>query len=81
MALIEAERKKKGEFVNRFAAFAEFCRESINPDLKDEAVEEMLVQHLLTERIFRRIGQVVTVSRETVRLVRELASLLLIPPQ
>jgi len=41
----------------------------------------MLVQHLLTERIFRRIGQVVTVSRETVRLVRELASLLLIPPQ
>lgn len=55
MALIEAERKKKGEFVQRFAAFADLCRESINPDLKDESVEEMLVQHLLTERIFRRI--------------------------
>jgi len=55
MKLIEDERKKKGAFVERFAAFAELCRESINPDLKDEAVEEMLVQHLLTERIFRRI--------------------------
>ncbi len=55
MKLIEDERKKKGAFVERFAAFADLCRESINPDLKDEAVEEMLVQHLLTERIFRRI--------------------------
>lgn len=55
LKLIEDERKKKGEFVQRFAAFADLCRESINPDLKDEAVEEMLVQHLLTERIFRRI--------------------------
>jgi len=55
MKLIEDERKKKGAFVDRFAAFADLCRESINPDLKDEAVEEMLVQHLLTERIFRQI--------------------------
>jgi predicted helicase len=55
LKLIEEERKRKGEFVQRFAAFADLCRDSINPDLKDEAVEEMLVQHLLTERIFRRI--------------------------
>jgi len=55
MALIEGERKSNPAFVERFTAFAELCRESINPDLKDEAVEEMLVQHLLTERIFRRI--------------------------
>ena len=33
----------------------DLCRESINPELTDEAVEEMLIQHLLTERIFRRI--------------------------
>ena len=31
------------------------CRQSINPNLSDEAVETMLIQHLLTERIFRRI--------------------------
>ena len=50
MTLIEGERKSNPAFVERFTAFAELCRESINPDLKDEAVEEMLVQHLLTER-------------------------------
>ena len=33
----------------RFTAFATVCRESINPDLDDDAVEKMLVQHLLTE--------------------------------
>ena len=55
MKLIESEKKTNRAFVERFSAFAELCRESINPDLKDEAVEEMLVQHLLTERIFRRI--------------------------
>jgi hypothetical protein len=55
LKLIEDERKRKGAFVERFAAFADLCRESINPDLKDEAVEEMLVQHLLTARIFSRV--------------------------
>jgi predicted helicase len=55
MKLIEGERKSNPTFVERFTAFSELCRESINPDLKDEAVEEMLVQHLLTERIFRKI--------------------------
>jgi predicted helicase len=55
MELIESEKKTNRTFVSAFGAFADLCRESINPDLKDEAVEEMLVQHLLTERIFRRI--------------------------
>jgi predicted helicase len=55
MTLIAGERRSNPVFVERFTAFATLCRESINPDLKDEAVEEMLVQHLLTERIFRRI--------------------------
>ena len=31
------------------------CREAINPNLSMQAVEEMLIQHLLTERIFRRV--------------------------
>jgi predicted helicase len=64
--LIEGERKGNQTFVERFTAFAELCRESINPDLKDEAVEEMLVQHLLTERIFRRIFQSSEFTRRNV---------------
>jgi predicted helicase len=55
LKLINDERRTNRAFVERFAAFAQLCRESINPDLRNEAVEEMLVQHLLTERIFRRI--------------------------
>lgn len=66
MKLIEAERKSNKAFVERFTAFAEVCRESINPDLKDEAVEKMLVQHLLTERIFRRIFDNLDFSRRNV---------------
>ncbi len=42
-------------FRERFAAFAELCRQSINPDLSDDAIRKMLVQHLLTERIFRKV--------------------------
>jgi len=55
LKLITDEKKTNRRFQESFEAFAELCRQSINPDLKDEAVEEMLVQHLLTERIFRKI--------------------------
>jgi predicted helicase len=49
------EAVKNREFRENFLAFAELCRQSINPDLADEAVRKMLVQHLLTERIFRKV--------------------------
>ncbi len=55
LQLITDEKKTNKRFQESFGAFAELCRQSINPDLKDGAVEEMLVQHLLTERIFRKI--------------------------
>ncbi len=38
-----------------FDTFYELCRTSINPNLSEKAVEEMLIQHLLTERIFRTV--------------------------
>jgi predicted helicase len=44
-------------FQTAFAAFYELCRTSINPNLSEKAVEEMLIQHLLTERIFRTVFQ------------------------
>jgi predicted helicase len=52
---IEEQRSTNPAFVQRFDAFYELCRQSINPNLSAQAVEEMLVQHLLTERIFRKI--------------------------
>jgi predicted helicase len=53
--LIEGERKESQSFIKAFNTFAEVCRTSVNPNLSDSAVEEMLVQHLLTERIFRKV--------------------------
>ena len=43
------------QFTAAFEDFYEKCRQSINPNLSEAAVEEMLIQHLLTERIFRTV--------------------------
>ncbi len=53
--LIETERKGNPRFVAAFGNFMDLCRSSINPNLSVQAVEEMLIQHLLTERIFRTV--------------------------
>ncbi len=56
--ILEDEAKKNPAFVQNFQSFAELCRQSINPDLTDDAIRKMLVQHLLTERIFRKVFNV-----------------------
>ncbi len=40
------------KFAAAFADFAALCRAAINPGLSDDAIEEMLIQHLLTARLF-----------------------------
>ena len=53
---VDADRLAAADrFVEAFDRFSLICRQSINPDLSVKAVEEMLVQHLLTERIFRTV--------------------------
>ena len=54
-ALIETERQNNPHFREAFANFHQQCQASINPNLSITAVEEMLIQHLLTERIFRTV--------------------------
>ena len=54
-ALIQKERDANPHFTTAFEGFYEKCRQSINPNLSEAAVEEMLIQHLLTERIFRTV--------------------------
>lgn len=53
--LIEKERRANKRFREAFGGFYELCRQSVNPNLSEKAVEEMLIQHLLTERIFRTV--------------------------
>ena len=55
LTLIEGERQNNRAFRQAFTRFAALCRDAINPNIADAAVEEMLIQHLLTERIFRRV--------------------------
>ena len=52
---IHAERETNQAFITAFADFYEKCRQSINPNLSEAAVEEMLIQHLLTEQIFHTV--------------------------
>ena len=52
---IHGERETNQAFITAFADFHEKCRQSINPNLSEAAVEEMLIQHLLTEQIFHTV--------------------------
>ncbi|RKZ92819.1 MAG: DNA helicase, partial [Candidatus Parabeggiatoa sp. nov. 1] len=55
LTLIQAARLEDKKFAAAFNRFAEQCQKAINPNLADAAIFEMLIQHLLTERIFRRL--------------------------
>ena len=53
--LIEQRHETDPAFKKAFTDFYKTCRTSINPELSQDAVEEMLIQHILTERIFRTV--------------------------
>ena len=52
---IEKSHKDNPAFKKAFADFFELCRTSLNPNLSQSAVDEMLIQHILTERLIREI--------------------------
>ena len=52
---IETEMQDNPLFRQAFKNFHQQCRASIDPNLTEAQVEEMLIQHLLTERIFRTV--------------------------
>ena len=53
--IIQDAHATNAAFQKAFASFFTLCRESLNPNLSEAAVDEMLVQHLLTERLIRTI--------------------------
>jgi predicted helicase len=55
LSLIREEYRINPGFIQAFDDFANLCRQALNPNLADAAVEEMIIQHILTERIFRKI--------------------------
>ena len=55
LKIIKEEHARNKAFVAAFATFLEQCRTSLDPNMSSATVDEMLVQHLLTERLFRTI--------------------------
>jgi len=55
LELIVQEQGRNPAFAAAFGEFADLCRQALNPNLSTQAVEEMIIQHLLTERLFRKV--------------------------
>lgn len=77
---IETERTGNKRFISAFNDFYDLCRQTINPELSLQAVEEMLIQHILTERIFRNVFKNVDfvnrniIAREIEKVISALTS-------
>ena len=52
---IEQAHRTNPAFKQAFADFFELCQTSLNPNIAQAAVDEMLIQHILTERLIREI--------------------------
>ena len=71
--LIDQRHETDKAFQKAFADFYQICRTSINPQLSQDAVEEMLIQHILTERIFRTVFNRSDFTRRNI-IAREIES-------
>ncbi len=54
---ISEAHAKNRRFKAAFSDFVSLCRASLNPSLSEAQVDEMLIQHLLTERLMRNLFQ------------------------
>ena len=54
-AKVKEAHRSNPPFKAAFAQFFSLCQTAINPNIRRDAVDEMLVQHLLTERLFRTV--------------------------
>lgn len=52
---IEQAHRTNPAFKRAFGDFFELCQTSLNPNISQSAVDEMLIQHILTERLIREI--------------------------
>ncbi|RMG74668.1 MAG: DNA helicase, partial [Chloroflexi bacterium] len=54
-ARIDEAHQTNKTFQAAFQVFFERCQQSLNPNISQAAVDEMLIQHMLTERLIRKI--------------------------
>ena len=70
-ALLKEQHRTNARFRTAFADFHQLCQAAIHPNLSTAAVEEMLIQHLLTERTFRTVFNTPDFTRRNV-IAREI---------
>lgn len=54
-AKIEEAHTSNKSFKEAFSTFFQLCQASLNPNISKDAIDDMLVQHLLTERLIREV--------------------------
>lgn len=52
---IAQAHKSNRRFQTAYAEFYELCKNALNPNISRDAVDEMLIQHMLTERLMRTV--------------------------
>jgi len=62
--MIAEQQQSNARFKKASAAFWELCKESINPEITQEDIREMIIQHILTEDIFNTIFDETQFHRE-----------------
>jgi len=73
-ASIERAKGDNRKFVEQLDRFFQMCRASLNPSVTPAQIDEMLAQHLLTERVARRVFRYDR-FRQTNAVARELENL------
>jgi predicted helicase len=71
---IDRTYRERPEFATRAAAFLDHAKQTINPTLTRTDVDEMLIQHILTEEIFTKVFDDGKYHREN-NIARELSRL------
>ncbi|MHB1179084.1 MAG: type ISP restriction/modification enzyme [Daejeonella sp.] len=73
--IIIAEEKTNSQFIKASETFLKLCHDSINPNITNEDVREMIIQHILTEDVFNTIFDENQFHREN-NIARELESVI-----
>lgn len=69
--IIADQEKTNKEFIKANEVFLKLCHDSINPEITNEDVREMMIQHILTEDVFNTIFDETQFHREN-NIAREL---------
>lgn len=54
-AILSDAHKNNTPFKTAYTQFYDLCKQALNPNISREAVDEMLIQHLMTERLMRSV--------------------------